>query len=391
MAVEDDKLDKIVDMLDAGHELTDDELALLVQDAEAMSAAQDAFRIKRAVAACTADADNGIKPPFDIDAEWASVAPRLEADTPAPRRLRLAIYTIVGIAAMLLLMFGITTFLSRDADTQRYAYTRIADAPSDIVMTSSANNKAVVVRGDSQNISSSHVSKADRNKVLKALGYETDDVPTDRYTISIPPGKSYSIVLADGTQVWMYAGSRLTYPSRFIGDERNVYLQGEAYFKVAKDAAHPFVITTDRAEARVLGTELNVSCYDASSCHIALINGSVEVKGKSSDSFVRLVPGQGATISSTDNIAVAAEDMEGYEYWRNGFIYFDDAPLSDIATAIGRWYNVNVEFTDKTLQDVKLRFFCRRDESLRRAIDLLNGFESFSATFEGETLNIGRK
>ena len=56
MAVEDDKLDKIVDMLDAGHELTDDELALLVQDAEAMSAAQDAFRIKRAVAACTADA-----------------------------------------------------------------------------------------------------------------------------------------------------------------------------------------------------------------------------------------------------------------------------------------------------------------------------------------------
>ena len=391
MAVEDDKLDKIVDMLDAGHELTDDELALLVQDAEAMSAAQDAFRIKRAVAACTADADNGIKPPFDIDAEWASVAPRLEADKPAPRRLRLAIYTIAGIAAMLLLMFGITTFLSREADTQRYAYRRIADAPSDIVMTSSANNKAVVVRGDSQNISSSHVSKADRSKVLKALGYETDDVPTDRYTISIPPGKSYSIVLADGTQVWMYAGSHLTYPSRFIGHERNVYLQGEAYFKVAKDAAHPFVITTDRAEARVLGTELNVACYDASSCHIALINGSVEVKGKSSDSFVRLVPGQGATISSTDNIAVAAEDMEGYEYWRNGFLYFDDAPLSYIATAIGRWYNVNVEFTDKALQNIKLRYFCRRDESLRRAIDLLNGFESFSATFEGETLNIGRK
>ena len=372
MSIEDDKLDKLVNQLDAGYEPSDDELARMVADA--------ADKMKR----------QGVDMPVDVDKEWDATASRLGIHV-GGRSLPMSvlIYAVSGVAALLLLFFSIKTIISPVDSHPEYAKTRVADAPEDVML--SVGDKQIKVKGDSQNISVAAIPPSQRSKVMRALGYETDDVPTDTYTINIPVGKSYTIVLADGTQVWMYAGSRLTYPSRFIGDERNVYLHGEAYFKVAKDAAHPFVISTDRGEARVLGTELNVSCYDASSCHIALINGSVEVKGKSSDSFVRLVPGQGATISSTDNIAVAAEDMEGYEYWRNGFLYFDDAPLSDIATAIGRWYNVNVEFTDKALQDIKLRYFCRRDESLRRAIDLLNGFESFSATLEGETLKIGKQ
>ena len=370
MSMENDKLDKMVDLLEAGHEPSDEELAQMVADA--------ADKMQR----------QGIDMPVDVDKEWDATASRLGVHE-GGRSLRVSVllYAVSGVAAMLLLLFSLKSFFSAPENQPDYAYTRVADAPQDVVMSS--GNKQIKVKGDSQNISATAIPLAQRNKVMRALGYETDDVPMESYTIDIPVGKSYTIVLADGTQVWMYAGSRLTYPSRFIGKERNVYLQGEAYFKVAKDAAHPFVITTDRAEARVLGTELNVSCYDALSCHVALINGSVEVKGKSSDNAVRLLPGQGATIGSSDNIAVAAEDMEGYEYWRNGFLYFEDATLADIATAIGRWYNVNVEFTDKALQNIKLRYFCRRDESLRRAIDLLNSFSSFTATLEGETLKIG--
>ncbi|MGM9733930.1 MAG: FecR family protein, partial [Prevotella sp.] len=332
----------------------------------------------------------GVEMPVDVDKEWDDIASRLGVRVGSrPSRMRVLVYAVSGVAALLLLFFAIRSFVPKADVNPNYAYTRIADAPESVVM--SAGDRQIALKGDSQNISLAAVPTAQRNKVMRALGYETDDVPTDRYTIDIPVGKSYTIVLADGTQVWMYAGSRLTYPSRFIGNERNVYLYGEAYFKVAKDAEHPFVITTDNSEVRVLGTELNVSCYDASSSHVALITGSAEVKAKSSDSFIRLVPGQGATITASSDVTVASEDMVGYEYWRNGFIYFDDARLMDVALAIGRWYNVNVEFTDKALQDLKLRYFCRRDESLRRAVDLLNGFESFSASLEGETLKIGKK
>lgn len=374
MSIEDDKLDKMIDTLDAGYEPSDEELARMVAEA--------ADKMKR----------QGVEMPVDVDKEWDATASRLGVRVGVrSSRMRVFVYAVSGVAALLLLFFSIR-LLVPSADTNpnpSYAYTRIADTPESVVIT--AGGKQIAVKGDSLDISLAAMQSSQRSKVMRALGYETDDVPTDRHTISIPVGKSYTIVLADGTQVWMYAGSRLTYPSRFIDDERNVYLYGEAYFKVAKDAAHPFVISTDNAEARVLGTELNVSCYDASSSHIALINGSVEVRSKSSDSPVRLLPGQGATITSSSDIQVAAEDMDGYEYWRNGYLYFDDARLLDVALAIGRWYNVNVEFTDKTLQDFKLRFFCRRDESLRRAIDLLNSFGSFSASLEGETLKIGKQ
>ena len=372
MSIENDKLDKMVDLLDAGYEPSDEDLAQMVADAADKMQQQD------------------IDMPVDVDKEWDATASRLGVHAEG-RSLRISVlmYAVSGVAAMLLLFFAIKTYFPTPESNLNYAYTRVANAPKDVVLT--AGDKQMKVKGDSQNISAAAIPLSQRNRVMRALGYETDDVPTESYTIDIPVGKSYTIVLADGTQVWMYAGSRLTYPSQFIGNERNVYLQGEAYFKVAKDAAHPFVITTDRAEARVLGTELNVSCFDASSCHIALINGSVEVKGKSSTNAVRLLPGQGATISSSDNIAVATEDMEGYEYWRLGFLYFEDASLAEIATTIGRWYNVNVEFTDKSLQDIRLRYFCKRDESLLRAIDLLNNFSTFKASLEGETLKIGKQ
>ncbi|MGN0280743.1 MAG: FecR family protein [Prevotella sp.] len=372
MSIEDDKLDKTVDKLDAGYEPSDEELAQMVAEA--------ADEMQR----------QGVDMPVDVDEEWDATASRLGVHVGGTSsRRRVLFYAVSGVAAMLLIFFAIRAFVPRADVRSDYAYTRIANAPKTVVMSS--GDKHIEIQGDSQNISVAAMQPAQRNKVMRALGYETDDVPTESYTINIPVGKSYTIVLADGTQVWMYTGSRLTYPSQFIGDERNVYLYGEAYFKVAKDAEHPFVITTENAEVRVLGTELNVSCYNASSSHVALITGSAEVKAKSSDSFVRLVPGQGATITASSDVTVASEDMVGYEYWRNGYIYFDDASLMDVALAIGRWYNVNVDFTDKTLQDLKLRYFCRRDESLRRAIDLLNGFESFSASLEGETLKIGKK
>ena len=85
-----------------------------------------------------------------------------------------------------------------------------------------------------------------------------DKVQTN--TVEMTKGRDFKLVLCDGTEVWLYAASRLVYPSLFVGKERRVYLKGEAYFRVAKDAKHPFVVVTDRMEARVLGTELNVCC-----------------------------------------------------------------------------------------------------------------------------------
>ena len=183
MSIEDDKLDQLVDMLDAGNEPTDEELAQRVQEA--------AREMER----------QGIVVPFDADKEWEEVASRLDiAEEKRRPRLHMAIYAVAGIAAMLLIVFGIRFLLPSSTDSStRFAYTRIADTPKTVVMK--AGNKQVVVEGDSQNIAVATMPRAQRSKVMQALGYETDNVPTERYTISIPSGKSYSITLADGTQV----------------------------------------------------------------------------------------------------------------------------------------------------------------------------------------------
>ncbi len=225
-------------------------------------------------------------------------------------------------------------------------------------------------------------------RILHALGLESSDVALQNNTITIPSGKSYNITLSDGTKVFMYAGSRLTYPVAFSGKERRVHLEGEAYFKVTKDKQHPFVISTEKAEAKVLGTELNVSCYKGEPCHVALLTGSVLVSSKKDTRSIKLVPGQGVTVNENAPLATNAENMETYNYWLSGYIYYDETPLAEIAKALGRWYNVNVMFDNEALKHIKVRYFCQRSESLERAIELLNSYNHFKVSIEGETLHI---
>lgn len=88
---------------------------------------------------------------------------------------------------------------------------------------------------------------------------------------------STSWVLSDGTKVWLNADSRFEFPSKFVGQERCVYVEGEVYFEVAKDVSHPFVVTTKQAKVRVLGTSFNVRAYPDEIYRTTLLEGCVEV------------------------------------------------------------------------------------------------------------------
>lgn len=90
-------------------------------------------------------------------------------------------------------------------------------------------------------------------------------------------GGEYKLVLSDGTKVWLNADSRFEFPSKFVGQERCVYVEGEVYFEVAKDVSHPFVVTTKQAKVRVLGTSFNVRAYPDEIYRTTLLEGCVEV------------------------------------------------------------------------------------------------------------------
>ena len=183
---------------------------------------------------------------------------------------------------------------------------------------------------------------------------------------------SFCRVICDGTEVWLNANSNFVYPTAFIGDERIVTLEGEAYFKVAKDPERPFIVKTKTVQTRVLGTEFNIRSYTPEDTHVVLINGKVEVSNTKGGSYTRLYPGEDAHLQSDGNFILAEVDLDSYVYRKDGYFYFDNVTLKDIMQNLGRWYNVNIEFRNKEAMEYKMHFISDRTKDLEHTISLLN-------------------
>lgn len=147
--------------------------------------------------------------------------------------------------------------------------------------------------------------------------------------ISVAPGETKKILLPDSTVVWLNAGSTFKYPENFSGSTREVYLNGEGYFEVKKDAGHPFIVTTAKGNIVVTGTTFNVSAYANKPRFVtALLEGHVRVNtqgGKSMD----LVPMQKAALINEALVVSAVTDTDIYK-WKDGLIAFDNVPINEV-------------------------------------------------------------
>ena len=217
------------------------------------------------------------------------------------------------------------------------------------------------------------------------LQTETKEVGKQKvqiHRLSIPRGETFKVVLSDGTEVFLNSDSRLAYPTVFKGKERVVSLEGEAYFKVTKDAKHPFIVKSGNLQVRVLGTEFNVRSYSPIDVRVTLITGKVAVSDTCGIHSVEMMPGQSAQLSSDGTFAVNEVDIESFLYWKEGFFYFDDVALVDMMKEIGRWYNIDIEFRNSKIMDLRMHFFANRHQDIFHLIELLNRMERIHAHFE---------
>lgn len=199
-------------------------------------------------------------------------------------------------------------------------------------------------------------------------------------TVSTPRKKEFKLTLSDGTEVWLNAESQLSYPSRFKGNERIVHLQGEAYFKVAHDKQHPFIVCTENLHTQVLGTEFNIRNYSSSEALVTLIDGQVEVKNRQNNRSRLLAPGEQACLNKEGDFSISHIDADEYVEWKDGYFYFDNKPLAEIMRDIGRWYNVDIIFIHPSDKDIRLHFLAKRHDTLEQAITLLNSLNKVKAT-----------
>lgn len=167
----------------------------------------------------------------------------------------------------------------------------------------------------------------------------------------VPYGKRTNLTLADGTSVWLNSGTQLEFPSEFSGLTREIFINGEIYIDVAKDANKPFIVQAKEMAVIVQGTAFNISAYkDDTSTTVVLVNGRVRVEAE--DNYTaELIPNEKIEISE-NSISKEIVDVAGYISWTKDVLVFDETPVSEILKKIGRYYNVQFENnTDQLLDD----------------------------------------
>ncbi|MEP6929617.1 MAG: FecR domain-containing protein [Flavobacterium sp.] len=183
----------------------------------------------------------------------------------------------------------------------------------------------------------------------------SETITTKQYAAKL--GEHTKIRLSDGTQIWLNAGSLLKYPSKFKGDTREVYLTGEAFFDVAKDKKHPFIIHTDKMDTKVLGTSFNVQAYPGQATQeVSVLTGRVNVKSTVTDENVYVTPGQKVVFKSKNSSLHAFSNipMNSISLWRKNIIVFEDTPLPEVVATINRNYNIAISVENKNLNNLRI-------------------------------------
>lgn len=284
----------------------------------------------------------------DVDKEWDSFFASKREDTviPTHHRKNNFMYIAAAVAAIAVIIVGITGFNFGAAMNQ--------------------DNVAVVARNAS-----------------------------DSVIVTAPEGHKCQVTLADGTKIWLSAGTTVKYPASFNRNDRSVSLRGEAFFDVTKDPEHPFVVNTPYLVTKVFGTQFNIRCYSASDCHVTLVTGSIEVtpiinKEAVAEKAVTLTPGNDVCVTETGNTEVTKIEAAEHLSWQDGTFNFDDVALGDVLGELSIWYHAPVICHDQEILKQKVHLSLDRNISLDQAVDLINSLSVANITVNNGNISVSK-
>lgn len=278
------------------------------------------------------------------------------------KKFRTAGWMAAAAIALLLIAGAAYLFTSRQ-QPPRPALVIAADKD----IPAPAGNKAVLTLGNGQQIyldSNSHGTLSQQGGITISgkpggeILYSGKDDQVSINSISVPRGsKPISLSLADGTRVWVDAGSTLKFPTAFPGKERIVTVTGQAYFEVAQNSRKPFYVlnTNDVSKVEVLGTAFNVKAYSLfEGTMVTLLNGAVNIR--SQNEVNGLQPLQQAVMKSDGSIVIRSNvDADQVMSWKNGQFIFDGVTMRTIMQELERHYDVNVKFEDEVDEKFVIR------------------------------------
>lgn len=329
---------------------------------------------------------------YDATESWDKLIKRRNR-----RQMRRVVYASGAIAASFLIIFTLSyTLLSHKVANEEIVLSTAKDS-----FPETGSRKAILTLENGQKIdlgikegnittndgTTVAISKANESLTYTAAKQEAKK-EVKYNTLTVPRGGEYQLTLSDGTKVWLNAESSLHYPVTFT-DKREVNLVGEAYFEVAKDDKHPFIIHNANNTIEVLGTKFNVSAYPGSDVQTTLAEGKVKVGSLNSSVILR--PNQQATIQEAGNINVKEVDAQLFTSWAQGIYEFRKTNLQSIVAQLSRWYDVDILFKNEDLKQKLFAGVIFRNNELSFAIEVIEDVSNVKFIRENDKIYITKK
>ena len=316
----------------------------------------------------------------------------------------LSTFTKLGIAASLLVMMGLAFILTKNGreDHERFVIAKEKDiAPGkNIALLTLSNGRKIdltqMVNGQMVKENGLEITKTADGQLIYKVAPDSKG-NSGFNTVSTPAGGQYTIILPDGSTVWLNASSSLTYPTKFALNERNVTLTGEGYFEIkhieGKNGRLPFSVSVKKNAAeyenvQVLGTHFNINAYlDEPAIKTTLLQGSVSVKGVKGQTAI-MKPGQQAEVYN-GKMQLRDADTEEAVAWKNGeFIFRED--LQGAMRKIARWYDVEVIYDESAPKQLMLGGWMSRATNISEVLNHIQLTGKVHFKLEGRRITVSK-
>jgi ferric-dicitrate binding protein FerR (iron transport regulator) len=263
-------------------------------------------------------------------------------------------YRIIKYAAVLLLFIGLGHLYQNGYFT---APQKVNIPPDSITLQLENGNIEIINENGTTQVLDAEGSVIGSQKGNQLVYNDDSKVEALEYnTLTVPFGKRFEVKLSDGTKVFLNAGTSLRYPTKCIlGEKRQVFLTGEAFFDVASDTSHAFIVNAKNLNVEVLGTEFNMSAYpEDSNTDVVLVEGAVGMyaNNKTLAEGIKIKPGIKGTFNRIHKkITTEAVDVSIYTSWMEGSLVFRNMPFKNIVKKLERRYNMKIVIENKKLDE----------------------------------------
>ncbi len=246
------------------------------------------------------------------------------------------------------------------------------------------DDKEEIVLAEAESASIKEIEK-DREDVIKSVIEEK----VSKVTLITPTQMHQNMTLEDGTVVTLNSKSKLVFPSKFSDDKREVTLEGEAYFKVAK-SSKPFIVKVNDNYIRVYGTEFNVNNRKDGVVETVLVEGSVGI-GADND-IVMMKPNQLAVVDCRKGkVDIENVNPSNYIAWKDGYFEFIGKSFNEVLSEISNWYGATIKYDSSMFEKVKLNMSFKKEVSLEEALNKIDKAINISVTVNDNAHEIKRR